>query len=51
MCPESDLRGLRKLRSALQDRFLRGVVFTTGIHQYAAEDRIDVIPADRLWIA
>lgn len=44
-----ELRGLRKLRSALGDRFLHGVAFTTGAHCYTAEDRIQVAPADRLW--
>ena len=35
-----ELRGLRKLRAALGDRFLRGVVITAGAHCYAAEDRV-----------
>lgn len=44
-----ELRGLRKLRSALGDRFIRGVAITTGAHCYTAEDRVQVAPADRLW--
>jgi hypothetical protein len=44
-----EFRGLRKLRSALGDRLICGVVITTGAHCYAAEDRVQVAPADRLW--
>lgn len=46
---EEDFRGLKKLRSALGDRFQRGVVFTTGAHSYTADDRIEVLPTDVLW--
>jgi predicted AAA+ superfamily ATPase len=44
-----DARGLRKLRDALGRRFLAGVVLYTGEHAYSMEDRIHVVPVDRLW--
>lgn len=43
------LDGLRKLRDALGSRFIAGVAVTTGPRSYTAEDRIHVLPADRLW--
>lgn len=46
---ENDLRGLRKLREALGSRFVAGVAFSTGSRSYTAEDRIHVMPVDRLW--
>jgi uncharacterized protein len=47
--PGSDLGGLRKLRVILGTRFAAGIAFHTGTRSYTAEDRIHVIPADRLW--
>ena len=44
-----DLRGLRKLREALGARFLAGIAFSTGSRSYTAEDRLHVLPIDRLW--
>ncbi len=44
-----DARGLRALRETLGDGFLAGVVISTGEMSYRLEDRIWVIPADRLW--
>ena len=44
-----DLRGLRKLREALGPRFLGGIAFSTGSRSYTAEDRLHVLPIDRLW--
>jgi predicted AAA+ superfamily ATPase len=46
-----DLKGLRTLRSALGDRFIAGVAFTTGPRSYTHEDQIHVMPVDRLWRA
>jgi predicted AAA+ superfamily ATPase len=47
----NDLRGLRKLREALADRFIAGVAFSTGPRSYSYEDRVHVLPVDRLWTA
>jgi predicted AAA+ superfamily ATPase len=44
-----DLKGLRTLRGALGDRFIAGVAFNTGGHSYTHEDRIYIMPVDRLW--
>ncbi len=44
-----DLRGMRKLRDALGDRFVAGVAFSTGTRSYTFEDRLHVLPIDRLW--
>ncbi|MEX0947160.1 MAG: DUF4143 domain-containing protein, partial [Acidimicrobiia bacterium] len=46
-----DLTGLRAIRDALGDAFLAGVVLNTGPQAYRAEDRIQVLPIDRLWTA
>lgn len=45
----ADLRHLRKLRTALGDQFVGGFVLTTGEHAYTAEDRLHVVPIERLW--
>lgn len=42
-------KGLRKLREALGARFRAGVVFSTGGYSYTLEDRLSVLPIDRLW--
>lgn len=44
-----DLAGLRVIRDALGDSFVAGVVLHTGERSYMAEDRIYVLPVDRLW--
>lgn len=44
-----DLTGLRAIRDALGETFLTGVVLNTGTRTYRAEDRIQVLPVDRLW--
>jgi predicted AAA+ superfamily ATPase len=46
-----DLRGLRKLRDALGDRFIAGVVFNLGNRSfsYTEDRRLHVMPVDRLW--
>lgn len=45
----TDLRGLRTLRDALGERFIAGVVLRTGPRSYTYEDRLHVLPIDRLW--
>lgn len=45
----SDFRGLTQLRDALGDRFVAGVIFTTGSRSYTYTDRLHVLPIDRLW--
>ncbi|MEV6350067.1 ATP-binding protein [Actinoplanes sp. NPDC051851] len=45
----TDLKGLRKLRDALGDRFIAGVALSTGLRSFTYEDRIHVMPVDRLW--
>lgn len=45
-----DLNGLSKLRDRLGDRFVAGVVLSTGSRSYSTgEDRVHVMPIDRLW--
>jgi hypothetical protein len=44
-----DARGLRKLRDALGKSFLAGVVLYAGVRAFSMEDRIFVVPVDRLW--
>jgi hypothetical protein len=45
----ADFKGLRKLRNALGDRLIAGVVINTGVRSYTFEDRLHVMPLDRLW--
>ena len=44
-----DLNGLRKLRESVGDRFIAGIAFSTGTRSYSFEDRLHVMPIDRLW--
>lgn len=44
-----DFRGLAQLRDLLGDRFLGGVMLTTGRRSYTYDDRLNVMPIDRLW--
>jgi uncharacterized protein len=44
-----DLSGLRKLRDAVGDRFIAGAAFSTGARSFTFEDRLHVMPIDRLW--
>jgi predicted AAA+ superfamily ATPase len=44
-----DLRGLRKLRDATGDALTAGVVLCLGQRSYTYEDRVRVMPLDRLW--
>ncbi|MCW2791280.1 MAG: hypothetical protein JWO76_378 [Nocardioides sp.] len=45
----SDFRGLRSLRDAMGERFIGGVAFSTGARSYTYDDRLHVMPIDRLW--
>ncbi|WP_322752406.1 ATP-binding protein [Frankia sp. Cas3] len=47
--PGEDLRGLRLLREKLGSRFTAGTVLYLGERAYQADDRIWVLPVDRLW--
>ncbi|MGH8963894.1 MAG: ATP-binding protein, partial [Actinomycetes bacterium] len=44
-----DFSGLRKLRDALGTRFVAGVALATGPRSFNYEDRLHVMPIDRLW--
>jgi uncharacterized protein len=44
-----DMRHLRKLRAALGERFLTGVMLYTGSRAYQVDDRLHVLPIDRIW--
>lgn len=44
-----DLKGLRKLRDALGDRWITGVALSTSLRSRTFEDRLHVMPLDRLW--
>jgi predicted AAA+ superfamily ATPase len=44
-----DFRALRKLRDAIGARFIAGVALSTGRRSYTYEDRLHVMPIDRLW--
>lgn len=44
-----DLKGLTTLRDRLGDRFVGGAALYTGERSYTYDDRIHVLPVDRLW--
>ena len=45
-----DLKGLRKFRDQMGDRFIAGVAFSTGNRSYSYEiERLHVLPIDRIW--
>ncbi len=44
-----DVKGLKALRERLGKRFIAGVILTTGPRSYTLDDRIHVLPTDRLW--
>jgi len=46
----ADFKGLRKLREALGERLIAGVALNTGVRSYTFEDRLHVMPLDRLWL-
>ncbi|MGH3447683.1 MAG: ATP-binding protein [Nocardioidaceae bacterium] len=45
----SDFKGLRKLRDAVGEAFIAGVALSTGPRSYTFEDRLHVMPIDRIW--
>lgn len=47
--PGQELRGLRLLRDKLGSRFVAGLVLYLGNRTYTPEDRIHVVPLDRVW--
>lgn len=48
--PGDDFKPLRKLARAFGDSFIAGVVLYTGERSYRFEDRLYVMPIDRLWV-
>lgn len=46
---DKDFRGLRMLRDRLGTSFRGGVVINLGTRSYRYDDRLYVIPLDRLW--
>lgn len=46
---DKDFRGLRRLRDTLGRGFVGGVVLYLGQRSYTREDRLHVLPLDRLW--
>lgn len=47
--PGKDLKGLMQLRDKVGDRFVAGVALYTGERSYSYDDRVHVLPVDRLW--
>jgi uncharacterized protein len=47
--PKTEFRGLRKLRELAGEAFVGGVVLYMGQRSYTYEDRLHVMPIDRLW--
>lgn len=47
--PGTAFRGLTQLRDALGARFTAGTILTTGTRSYTYDDRLHVMPIDRLW--
>lgn len=47
--PGAEFRGMAKLRALLGDRFLGGIMMTTGKRSYTYQEHLHVIPIDRLW--
>ncbi len=47
---DKDLTGLRILKDELGDAFVAGAILHTGPRAYTVEERIHVLPADRLWM-
>lgn len=48
--PGESLSGLRKLRDQVGDAFIVGVALYLGERSYTFEDRLHVMPVDRLWV-
>lgn len=47
--PGPDMRHLRKLRDAVGGQFLAGIAMYTGERSYTVDDRLHVMPVDRIW--
>lgn len=47
---DNDFRGLRMLRAKLGRGFVGGVLLNLGQRAYTYEDRLHVVPLDRLWM-
>lgn len=47
--PKTEFKGLRKLREMAGEAFLGGVVLYLGQRSYTYDDRLHVMPIDRLW--
>jgi predicted AAA+ superfamily ATPase len=47
----ADFAGLRKLRDTLGSSFVAGVALYTGARTFTYEDRLHVMPIDRIWTA
>jgi hypothetical protein len=47
--PNAELKGLRLLRDKLGNSFVAGLVLYLGQRSYSHEDRLHVIPLDRIW--
>lgn len=47
--PGKDMKGLRLLRDAVGSNFIAGIALSTGKRSFTFEDRIHVMPIDRLW--
>ncbi|MFT4166375.1 MAG: ATP-binding protein [Microlunatus sp.] len=45
----ADFKGLRQLRDALGRKLRAGVILTTGRRSFTYDDRLHVMPIDRLW--
>ena len=45
----ADLRALAKLRDLVGSAFVAGVACYTGTRSYTYDDRLHVLPVDRLW--
>ncbi len=45
----TDFSGLRKLRDTLGSSFIAGVALYTGTRTYTYDDRLHVMPIDRIW--
>ena len=48
--PGDQFRSLRKLRDALGEAFLGGVILHMGSRAYTYDDRLHAVPIDRLWL-
>lgn len=49
--PGTDLHPLRRLRDRLGESFVAGVALYLGERSYTYEDRVHVIPVDKLWLS